>query len=47
MVDLVATILITGVTGTLGGRVARKFLIEGASIKGLERNEKIQMQYKD
>jgi nucleoside-diphosphate-sugar epimerase len=37
--DLDVKILITGVTGTLGGRVARKFLIEGASIKGLARNE--------
>ena len=34
-----AKMLITGVTGTLGGRVASKFLNHGASIKGLVRNE--------
>ena len=40
MGDVEARILITGVTGTLGGRVARKFLNEGASVKGLVRNGK-------
>ena len=39
MEDIEAKVLITGVTGTLGGRVASKFLKHGASIKGLVRNE--------
>lgn len=33
-------ILITGVTGTLGGRVAQRFRLEGASLNGLIRDEK-------
>ncbi len=33
-------ILITGITGTLGETVAKKFLSEGASVKGLIRDDK-------
>ena len=39
MEDIEVKVLIPGVTGTLGGRVASKFLKHGASIKGLVRNE--------
>ncbi len=33
------TILITGVTGTLGGAAARRFIQEGANVKGLIRSK--------
>ena len=33
------TILITGVTGTLGGAAAERFVQEGARVKGLIRNK--------
>ncbi len=39
MEKIAATVLITGVTGTLGSRVARKFITEGASVKALVRSE--------
>lgn len=33
-------ILVTGITGTLGERVAKRFLTEGAEVKGLIRDKK-------
>lgn len=40
-------ILITGVTGTLGGEVAKRYLKEGAMVKGLVRDEKSYKEMKE
>lgn len=38
-------VLITGVTGTLGKRVAKSFIRKGANVRGLIRNEKDANQF--
>lgn len=40
-------ILITGVTGTLGEKVAKRFFSEGANVKGLIRDKKYFKKYQD
>ncbi len=40
-----STILVTGMTGTLGSRVARRFLKEAREVRGLYRSQEQADQY--